>query len=133
MSLFSQLIPSRNVRPTTCATPAHGEKEYVIPAYDVKESAEAFGLEVLMPGVARDAVEISIDQGELVVTGSRTWKSPEGWAEIFRESSALDFRLRLDLNDAVNVDKINAELEGGVLRMTLPKAEALKPRKIDVN
>jgi len=133
MSLFSQLIPSQNVRPTTRAAAANGEKEYAIPAYEVKESAEAFGLEVFMPGVAKDAVEISIDQGELLVTGSRAWKSPEGWTEIFRESSLLDFRLRLDLNDAVNVEKINAELEAGVLRVTLPKAEELKPRRIDVN
>jgi HSP20 family molecular chaperone IbpA len=133
MSLFSQLIPSRNVRPTAGASAANGEKEYTIPAYEVKESTDAFGLEVFMPGVAKDAVEISIDQGELVVTGARTWKSPEGWTEVFRESSSLDFRLRLDLNDAVNVDKINAELEAGVLRVTLPKAEELKPRRIDVN
>lgn len=133
MSLFSQLIPSRDVRPTTGAGPENGEKEYAIPAYEVKESAEAFGLEVFMPGVTKDSAEINIDQGELVVTGARTWKSPAGWTEIFRESSPLDFRLRLDLNEAVNVDKINAELEAGVLRVTLPKAEELKPRRIGVN
>jgi len=133
MSFFSQIMPFQSARPATRGAEANGEKEYVIPAYEVKESAEAFGLEIFMPGVAKDAVEINIDQGELVVTGGRAWKTPEGWAEIFRESSQLDFRLRLDLNDAVNVDKINAELEHGVLRVTLPKAEALKPRKIDVN
>lgn len=133
MSFFSQIMPFQSARPANRTAAAEGEKEYSIPSYEVKESAEAFGLEILMPGVAKDAVEISIDQGELVVTGARSWKAPEGWSEIFRESSLLDFRLRLDLNDAVNVDRINAELEHGVLRVTLPKAEELKPRRIDVN
>lgn len=133
MSLFSQIMPFRTDRSTMRASEAAGEKEYAIPAYEVKESADAFGLEIFLPGVAKDAIEISIDQGELVVTGGRVWKTPEGWTELYRESSSLDFRLRLDLNDAVNVDKINAELESGVLRVTLPKAEELKPRRIDVN
>lgn len=133
MSFFSQILPQQANRPATRGAAANGEREYVVPAYDVKESPEAFGLELFMPGVARDGIEISVDQGELVVTGQRNWKTPEGWTEIFRETSQLDFRLRLDLNDAVNVDKINAELERGVLRVTLPKAEALKPRRIDVN
>lgn len=133
MSFFSQIMPFQSTRPANRAAASEGEKEYAIPSYEVKESAEAFGLEILMPGVAKDAVEISIDQGELVVTGARSWKAPEGWGEIFRESSQLDFRLRLDLNDAVNVDRINAELEHGVLRVTLPKAEELKPRRIDVS
>ncbi len=133
MSLFSQIMPFQSARPANPRAEGNGEKQYAVPAYDVKESTDAFGLEVFMPGVAKDAVEISLDQGELVVTGQRRWKAPEGWTEIFRESSPLDFRLRLDLNEAVNVDKINAELEQGVLRVTLPKAEALKPRRIDIN
>lgn len=133
MSFFSQLLPLQSVRPASRTTPAEGEKDYSIPAYEVKESPEAFGLEVFLPGVAKDGVEIAVDQGQLVLTGRANWKAPEGWTEIFRESVATDFRLRLDLNDAVNVDKINAELEHGVLRVTLPKAEALKPRRIDVN
>lgn len=133
MSFFSQLIPTQFNRTITPATAADGEKEYLIPAYEVKESPEAFGLEVFVPGVAKDAVEISIDRGELVLTGRRSWKAPEGWTEIFRESSSADFRLRLDLGDVVDVNKINAELDHGILRVTLPKAEAIKPRRIDVN
>lgn len=134
MSFFSQIMPFQSTRQITRGTPpANGEREFVVPAYEVKESNEAFGLEVFMPGVHKDAVEINVDQGELIVTGVRNWKSPEGWTEIFRESSPLDYRIRLDLNEAVDVDKINAELENGVLRVTLPKAEALKPRRIDVS
>lgn len=131
MSLFDQLIPSRSNR----AENSNGasEERFIAPAYDLKQAGEAYGLEVFVPGVAKDAVEISVDQGELVVTARRRWKSPEGWAEVFRETPAADYRLRIDLNEAVDVEKIGAELEAGVLRVTLPKAEAFKPRKIDVN
>ena len=102
MSFFSQIMPFQSARPISRGTqPANGEREYAVPAYEVKESNDAFGLEVIMPGVHKDAVEINVDQGEL--------------------------------NEAVDVEKINAELEHGVLRVTLPKAEALKPRRIDVS
>jgi HSP20 family protein len=131
MSLFSELVPFRSTRLARRNGSAEDER-FVVPAYEFKQSGEAYGIEVFVPGVTKDAVEIQIDQGELVVTARRRWKAPEGWTEVFRETADADYRLRVDLNDSVNVDKINAELENGVLRVTLPKAEALKPRKIDV-
>ncbi|MGH8019432.1 MAG: Hsp20/alpha crystallin family protein, partial [Opitutaceae bacterium] len=105
---------------------------YAVPAYDIKEADEAYGLEVIVPGVARDAVELNVEQGELVITARRRWKAPEGWSGLFRETADANYRLRLDLNDVVDVEKINAELEQGILRVTLPKAEAVKPRKIAI-
>lgn len=133
MSLFNELIPSRSQRGNRRNGNASEEEQFVVPAYALKQAADAYGLEVFVPGVAKDAVEIHVDQGELVVTARRRWQAPEGWTEVFRESADADYRLRVDLNESVNVDKINAELEHGVLRVTLPKAEALKPRKIDIN
>jgi HSP20 family molecular chaperone IbpA len=134
MSLFNELIPSRRaVSSRRDTTNGADEERFVVPAYDFKQAGDAFGLEVFVPGVGKDAVEIQIDQGELVVTARRRWKTPEGWTEVFRETADVDYRLRVDLNDSIDVDKINAELEHGILRVTLPKAESLKPRKIDVN
>ncbi len=132
MTLFNQLIPFRR---GSVARPAGADAEdaHVVPAYELKESADAFGLEVFLPGVGKDGVHLDVEKGELVITGRREWKTPEGWTELFRESLDAGFRLRLDLNDAVNVDAINAEHENGVLRVTLPKAEALKPRRIEIN
>jgi len=132
MSLFSELIPSRRATPVR-GNGATEDERFVVPAYDFKQAGDAYGLEVFVPGVAKDAVEIQIEQGELVITARRRWKAPEGWTELFRETADVDYRLRVDLNDSINAEKINAELENGVLRVTLPKAEALKPRKIDVS
>jgi HSP20 family molecular chaperone IbpA len=132
MSFFTDLIPFQGFRPARRGADVEGE-QFVAPVYELKESKDAYGLEAHVPGATKDAVEIQVDQGELVVTARRTWKAPEGWTEIFRESSDATFRLRLDLNEAVDVEKINAELEQGILRLTLPKAEALKPRKIAIS
>jgi HSP20 family molecular chaperone IbpA len=131
MSLLNQLIPFRGYRPAR----ANGEDDtvYLTPAHEIKTAGDAYGLEVFVPGVARDAVEIDVDQGTLVITARRRWKAPEGWTEVFRETPDADYRLSLDLNEVVDADKITAVLEDGVLRVTLPKAEALKPRKIAIN
>jgi len=131
MSLFTELIPFQGFRPARRDGDAT-EERFITPAYGLKESADAYGLELFVPGVAKDGVELSVDQGELVITARRRWKTPDGWTEVFRESADAAYRLRLDLNEVVNVDAINAELEQGVLRVTLPKAEALKPRKIEI-
>lgn len=131
MSLFSELIPSRSAAPARRNGSAEDER-FVVPAYDFKQAGDVYGLEVFVPGVAKNAVEIQIDQGELVITARRRWTAPEGWTELFRETTDVDYRLRVDLNDSIDADKINAELDQGVLRVTLPKSEALKPRKIEV-
>lgn len=131
MSLLNELIPFQGFRPAR-RNGDSSEERFLTPLYDLKEAGDAYGLEVFLPGVAKDSVELNVDQGELIVTGRRRWKAPEGWTELFRESADADYRLRIDLNESVNVEKINAEFEGGVLRVTLPKAESLKPKKIEI-
>lgn len=133
MSLLNQLIPFQSLRPVRRNGGSEDGQSYVVPAYRTKEAGDAFGLEVFVPGVAKKSVELEVEQDELIITARRGWKAPEGWSAIVRETSDDDFRLRLNLSDAVNVDKIHAELEQGVLRVTLPKAEELKPRRIEVN
>ena len=131
MTLFNQLIPFRTLVPGRVES-GEDQEAFLVPAHDLKEASDAFGLEVFVPGVTKDAVELNVDKGELVITARRRWKASEGWTELFRETADANYRLRLDLNDAVDVDKIGAELEQGVLRVTLPKADAVKPRKIDI-
>ena len=58
---------------------------------------------------------------------------PEGWTAIHRESAEAAYELVLTHDNALNNDAIAAELRDGVLQVTLPKAEAIKPRKITVS
>jgi HSP20 family protein len=132
MSLIQSLIPSLHRHDAHREAPAAAEPS-VKPAYGLKETADGFGLTVHLPGVSRDGLEFTADDTELRIVGRRAWKQPEGWTAIHRESAAAPFELVLTHDHAVDLDKIQAELADGVLRIALPKAEALKPRKIAVN
>jgi len=134
MNFFNSLIPSLNrvnVRQDQPESAKSGGP-VVQPAYDVKETAEAYGLTVYLPGVAKDGLELTVGDGTFTVRGSRGWKQPEGWTALYRESTVADFELVLTHDNTIDADKVHAELKEGVLRVSLPKTEAVKPRKIAV-
>lgn len=132
MSFFNSLIPSLSRTP---GTPAEGAAATptVRPAYEIKETPEAWGLTVSLPGVTKDGLEITAEEGQVRVFGRRAWKQPEGWTALYRETADEAFELVLTHEGSVDADKIAAELRDGVLRVSLPKHEAIKPRKIAVN
>lgn len=133
MSLLTSLIPSFN----RTSAQADGVRESsgapgVLPVYQVTESAEGYGLTVQLPGVAKEGLSITDEDGLLTIRGERAWKQPAGWTSLYRESSDRPFELSLRHDQGIDVEKIHAELADGVLRASLPKAEARKPRKIAV-
>jgi HSP20 family protein len=103
------------------------------PAYDVSENPDAFNVRVNLPGVNREGIDISIEDETLSITGTRASAVPEGWRPLRREVPEGDYRLNLRLNVPVNDEKIKARVEDGVLDLTLPKADEVKPRKIKVS
>ena len=129
MSLLGSLVPSLSPLSTkTEPAPANT----ATPRCEIKENAEAFGLEVWLPGVAKEGLELTIHEGSLTIVGRRAWKKPDGWTQLYRETSLADFSLTLEHDNTFDAAKVHAELRDGILRVTLPKAEALKPRKIAV-
>lgn len=132
MSFFNHLTSSfgggANGSSATAAEPAT-----IPPRYEATETPDAYGLTVYLPGVTKENLEITGEADELRIVGRRTWKQPEGWTSLYRESSEEPFGLTLALANSVNVDGIQAALQDGVLRLSLPKADAVKPRKIAVN
>ncbi len=135
MSLISSLIPAFATAPATRsaapAGPASAEPT-LAPRYEVTDTPEAYGLTVELPGVAKDGLELSVDHQQIRVLGRRAWRKPESWHALHRETRDLAFELVLDHGRVIDADKVHAELRDGVLRVSLPKAEALKPRKISV-
>jgi HSP20 family protein len=135
MSLINTLIPSFNRAPAR----RHGRASSVDigpsvkPAYEIRETDEAFGVTVHLPGVAKDGLELTAEEGVFRVVGRRTWKRPEAWTILYRETSDVPYELVLQHENVIDVDKIHAELSDGILRISLPKSEAIKPRKIAVS
>jgi len=134
MSLFNSLIPSASPTPAANGQDRPADLAYTVkPIFEIKETPDAFGATVYLPGVAKDGLEITAEEGQVRVVGRRAWKQPEGWTALHRESADAPFELVLAHENAIDAGKIAAEFRDGVLRVSLPKHEAVKPRKIAVN
>ena len=89
-------------------------------------------LQVEMPGVNKDGLEISVENNELTIIGRRFLPAVEGTL-IHRESRRENYRHAFELDPSIDADKINAKIDQGVVTLTLPKVERVKPRKIKVS
>lgn len=134
-TFFNQIAPrlSRTLGRRSDGAKTETPEFTLKPVYEIRETDEAWGLTAQLPGVAKDDLEISAEEGLITIRGRRTWKQPEGWTALYRESVDAPYELILEHDNTVNADGIHAELKDGVLRVSLPKAEAVKPRKIAVS
>ena len=107
-------------------------EQFVAPSASVVEAGDGYTLEVEMPGINKEGLEISIGNNELTVLGHRSLPAVEGTL-IHRESRPENYRRTFELDPSINGDKISAKIDRGVVTLTLPKAEHIKPRKITVS
>jgi HSP20 family protein len=105
--------------------------EYLVPEVDIYETKEGYGLEAEMPGVSKDGLEVTLEGNQITILGHRRQEAAPGRA-VFSESRAADFRRVFELDPAIDTGRISARMEQGVLKMTLPKSEEVKPRRIQV-
>lgn len=109
----------------------NGTREFVRPLANIRETADGYLLEVEMPGVNKDGLEVTVEAGELRILGRRAESTTLGKL-LYRESRARDYRRVFELDPAIDTAKISARIEGGVARFDLPKSDRVKPRKIEV-
>ena len=102
----------------------------MIPAVDIYETDENLTLIADLPGVANQGLDIQLNKGMLTIKGHVASKK-EGKL-LLQEFSAADYYRQFKLSDRIDAEKITAELDSGVLKLTIPKAEAAKPRKIEI-
>jgi len=106
------------------------------PLLDVYETDNTIEVSVDLPGVEKKDVEVNVGNGFLTITGERKNTAGESAeSRIWQETSFGTFKRTFELTDAVVEDKIKAQFKNGVLKISLPKAEEIKPavRKIAVN
>jgi HSP20 family protein len=116
---------------TTTTLPQDMEQELVSPAVNIFETKDGYVLEAEMPGVNKEGLDITLEGTEITITGRRQAEVLPGTA-LFRESSARGYRRVFELDPAIDRQKISAVMEQGVLTLTLPKSEQVKPRRIMV-
>jgi HSP20 family protein len=101
------------------------------PPADLTETDEAYLAEVELPGVRKDDISVEMAGQELVITGEFTDTAKEGRA-LRRGRRSGRFEYRVLLPGHAEAGKVTAALADGVLTVTVPKAEAGKPRRIQV-
>lgn len=128
---MSQLIKPEE---KSVAAPQNGASRvtYVTPLANILESKDGYVLEAEMPGVSRDGLEVTVENGVLTIVGRRTNYATSG-TTLYRESRDHDYRRVFEIDPSIDASRIGAKIEQGVLTLTLPKAEAVKPRRIVVN
>ncbi len=108
------------------------KEQFVAPSASVLEEGDGYVLQVEMPGVNKEGLEISIENNELTIIGRRSLPTVEGTL-IHHESRRENYRRTFELDPSINSDKISAKVDHGVVTLTLPKAEHVRPRKISVS
>jgi HSP20 family protein len=107
-------------------------EQFITPPASVTEIGDGYTLEIEMPGVKKDGLEISFENNELTIIGRRSFPIVEGTL-IHRETRPENFRRTFEIDPSIDADKIGARIDQGLVTLTLPKAEHVKPRKIAVS
>jgi HSP20 family protein len=104
---------------------------YYSPAVDIYETDDAITLLADLPGVEKDGLNIHVEDRQLTITGEV--KQPEDRLQpLYSEYGIGGFSRTFRLGDTIDQSKISASLKDGVLTLALPKADRLKPRKIEI-
>jgi len=120
-------------RESTAAERAEREPSLVIvPEADVFEDSSGITLQLDMPGVAKDRLNLQVSQNALVIEGGAQISMPQDMAALHAEVRSTRYRRSFVLSEELETEKIDASLRDGVLTVRIPKRAELQPRRIEV-
>jgi len=123
MSTLTKTEPRKDQQPQT--------ETFLTPPSNIREVKDAYILEVEMPGVNKQGLDVTVEGNDLIIVGHRSDKPLEG-VPVIRESRLVGYRRVFELDPSIDTGRMTAKIEQGILILTMPKAEQLKPRKIEV-
>jgi HSP20 family protein len=126
---MDRLLQESFVRPARTNGDSGGS--YLVPPADAWESNDEVLVEMALPGVDPDDVEVTFAQNTVTVRGHFE-PADEDKSWVLRERARGQFSRTFNLNVPVEADRADATFRNGVLVLRLPKSEAIKPRKIEV-
>jgi HSP20 family molecular chaperone IbpA len=103
-----------------------------VPAVDIFENVNEIILLADMPGVDSKDVDIDLREGKLTIQGRIDRVEDEKESLVYQEFNWGDYSRQFSLSDVIDQNRITAKMDQGVLRLTLPKVEKAKPRRIEV-
>ena len=104
----------------------------LLPPVDVVEDASGITLYADLPGVPQDKLSLQVEAGTLTIEGEVALPVPEGMEATHAEVSLPRYRRAFTLSKELDVDKVAAELNNGVLKLRIPKAAHAQPKRIEV-
>jgi HSP20 family protein len=110
---------------------AHRSLQSAPPAVDFYEDRDRLILKAELPGVNKTGLEVTLEGNTLTFTGRRS-EAPVVGTPLYRETRPLNYRRSFELDPSIDTNKIAAEIQQGVLTLTLPKAERVQPRRIEI-
>lgn len=127
MSTNSQLQTS-----TAPRAAAQAAQNFVVPPVDIYEDEHAITLLADLPGVAKEDLAVRVEADSLSIEATATAKAGKDLEIVYEEVNCPAFRRQFTLSRELDGSRIEAQLRDGVLRLTIPKAEEAKPRRIQV-
>lgn len=107
-------------------------RDTFIPRADIYETEENIYITLDMPGANESQIDVTLEQNILTIRGMSSHDAPEGYTLSFSEFHPGDYERKFRLTDQFDRDKIDAVYSQGELKLTLPKADTAKTRKISV-
>jgi HSP20 family molecular chaperone IbpA len=118
-----------NMTPTRDET---RDEPALLPPVDVIEDATGITLYADMPGVPKDRVHLRVDGDQLTLEGEMSLAVPQGMAPTHAEVQRSRYRRAFTLSKELDAEKVSAEMNQGVLRVRIPKADHAQPRRVQV-
>jgi len=104
----------------------------MIPPADVFEDADGITLQLDMPGVARERLNLQTDNNSLLIEGTAQLDMPQGMAALYADVRSTLYRRSFVLSDELQTDKTEANLKDGILTVRIPERAEVRPRRIEV-
>jgi HSP20 family protein len=111
---------------------ATAQPPHVVPPVDVYENDNAITLVADLPGATHEQLQVRVDGETLLLEATAAIHGAENMELVYGEAQYPAYRRQFTLSRELDASRIEAQLRDGVLRLTIPKAEEAKPRRIEV-
>ena len=109
------------------------EERVIVPPVDIYENENEYVIRAEMPGVDKKDIDVTLKDRELEIKGSLNGNAPDEKSLKYSEFRLYDYYRKFKVGDDINNTALTAKLENGLLTLTLPKSEEVKPRKIEID
>ena len=126
-------MATKALQKTESQTPSTTVNQYTFtPKVDIWETEAGYNLEVEMPGVSKEGVDVKLEEGVLSILGRVEPEDTKGFEKAYSEYEYGNYERQFQISEVIDESNIKATIKNGVLQLELPKRESAKPKRIEV-